>query len=196
MADEAKGAGRSLTWLWMLLALASVAGFLVWIGAASEPTSAVAVVEEDEGGEGEGGMEADSGLVVLQKDTLAADKARYAGQRVRVAQVEATGSLGDRIFWGELGDRANQVPILVRIDSAAAAGFQVQTGGLYTLTGEVQPMTDSLATAWSEQGEFAGEGERMQAAFADYFIQVSNIRPSRAPRSGSGGGAQSAGSGG
>ncbi len=194
MADEAKGSGRSLTWLWMVLALVSVGGFLAWIGMASEPTS-VTVVEADTTAEG-GEFEDEAGVVVVQKDTLAADKGRFAGQRIRVAQVEATGSLGDAIFWGELGDRANQVPILVRVDSAAASGFQVQTGGLYTLTGEVQRMTDSLATVWSEAGEFAGEGEQAQAAFADYFIQVSNIRPSRAPRSGSGGGGTGSAAGG
>jgi hypothetical protein len=194
MADQAKGASRSSTWLWMLLAVVAVVGFLTWIGLASEPTS-VTVVEGDEEGD-EADLAADSGVVVVVKDTLAADKSRFVGQRVRVSQVEATGNLGDRIFWGELGDRANQVPILIRMDSAAAEGFQVQSGGLYTVTGEVQQMTDSLAALWSEQNEFAGEGEQMQAAFADYFIQVSNIRPSRAPRSGAGGDGGSAGSGG
>jgi hypothetical protein len=188
MADDAKvGGGRSRTWLWMIVALVAIGGFLVWLGAASEP-SAVAVAEADGGEEedeaGEGGM---TSFVEVAKDSLAANKARYDGQRVRVAQVEATGSLGNRVFWGELGDRANQVPILIRMDSAAAQGFQVQTGTLYTLTGQMNRMSDSLATVWGEAGEFAGEGEQMQAAFADYYIQVSTIRPSRGGSSGSSG---------
>ena len=117
MADEAKGRAstRSLTWLWMILALVVVGGFLAWLGAASEPT-AVAIVEEEE----EAPEEAvESGVEVVAKDTLAADKSRFAGQRIQVEQVELTTQLGDRIFWGELGDRQRQVPILVRIDSAA-----------------------------------------------------------------------------
>lgn len=186
MADEAKGqsSGRSLTWLWMILSLVVVGGFLVWLGMASEPT-AVAVVEEPEeegGSAGPGG-----GVTVVVKDSLAANKAAYEGQEIQVAQVEATTSLGPAIFWGELGDRANQVPILVRLDSAAAQGWELRQSALYTLTGEVQRMTDSLATMWGEEGEFSGEGEQMQATFADYFIQASRIRPSRASEgSGSG----------
>ena len=186
MADDAKVlGGRSLTWLWMVVAVVVMGGFLVWLGAASEP-SAVAVVEE-EGGEEEEDMAPEAGVVDVVKDTLAAYKARYEGQRVRVAQVEATGALGDRIFWGELGDRSNQVPILVRLDSTAAAGFQVQSGALYTMTGQVNRMSDSIAGVWGEEGEFAGEGEQLQAAFADYYIQVSRIRPSRGASSGSSG---------
>ena len=187
MADDAKARGRSLTWLWMVVAVVAMGGFLVWLGAASEP-SAVAVVEEDGGEEDDAAGAGEAGVVEVVKDTLAANKARYEGQRVRVAQVEATGALGDRVFWGELGDRANQVPILVRLDSAAAVGFQVQSGALYTLTGQVTRMSDSIATAWGEQGEFAGEGEQLQAAFADYYIQVSRIRPSRGGSSGPAGG--------
>ena len=180
MADEAKASGgRPLTWLWMLLALVVVGGFLFWLGSAAEPTSTVAVVEEEGSDEGD---PLEAGVTQVVKDTLAADKARFAGQRVRVGQVEATGTLGPTIFWGELGDPSRQVPILIRMDSTAASGIDVTTGSYYTVTGEVQPMSDSLATVWGEQNEFTGEGEQMQAAFADYYIQVSTIRPSRAPR--------------
>ena len=194
MADDPKAAGAGVskslgtqTWLWMILALITVAGFLTWLGVASEPTS-VAVVEDTT----EGGMDA-AGVTVVPKDTLAADKARFAGQAVRVSNVASTGNLGVGIFWGELGTQANQVPILVRLDSAAQDGFQAQVGGLYTLTGTVRPMSDSLAGVWLEQGELAGEGERMQAAFADYYIQVSNIRPTPASQRETGG--QGSGSG-
>ncbi len=181
MADEAKtdeksqrASGRSLTWLWMILALVVVGAFLTWLGMESEPTTVV-VVDEDEGGE----EALEPGVTAVPKDTLAADKSRYEGQRIRVARVEATGSLGPQIFWGELGDRSNQVPILVRLDSAAAEGWEMRSGAFYTLTGTVHRMADSLATQWGEMGQFAGEGEQMQAAFADYYIQGSRVRPSR-----------------
>lgn len=199
MADEAKGGtGRSLTWLWMILALVVVSGFIVWLGVASEPTQ-VTIVDEDEGDEGPA-MALDSGVVAVNKDTLGADKAAYEGQQVQVDRIALTTQLGDRIFWGELGDRQRQVPILVRVDSTEAAGWEMRPNALYTITGEVIRMSDSLATAWGEQGEFRSEGEQMQAAFADYFIQASRIRPSRggaAPQgSGGAGGATSANSGG
>lgn len=189
MADEAKTgdpvetkqrtSGPSLTWLWMILALVVVGAFLVWLGVESEPTSVV-VVEADS-------TEAvEPGVTVVVKDTLAADKSAFEGQRIQVAEVEATGGLGPGIFWGELGDRSQQVPILIRLDSAAAEGWMIQSGALYTLTGTVNRMSDSLATAWNEAGEFRGEGEAMQAAFADYYIQTSRIRQSRAGASGGG----------
>ena len=186
MADETRAPGRgSLTWLWMLLALVVVAGFLTWLGVASEPSS-VAVIEEPEGEE-EGPFGGVS-FTEVGKDTLAAGKARFENQQIRVADVQATGTLGPAVFWGELGDQSNQVPILIRMDSVlAATGMQIQQGARYTVTGLVQRMTDSVGTAWAEQGVFADEGAQMQAAFADYYIRASNIRPSR------GGGGSTAG---
>ena len=187
MANEAEttgepknSGGRSLTWLWMILSLVVVGGFLVWLGAASEPTD-VTVAEVDEG-EDAGPVDLDVPLV--SKDSLAASKATYEGERIRIEAVEATGQLGPAIFWGELGDRTNQIPILVRLDSAVAEGWQMQQGTRYDLTGWVQPMTDSVAAVWGEQGEFTGEGEQTQATFTDYFIQASRIRPSRGSASG------------
>lgn len=195
MADEAQTPKRgSLTWLWMVLALVLVAGFLVWLGVASEPSS-VAVVEEGDSASAEaaGGMT----FTEVAKDTLAAGKARFEGERVRVAGVQVTGKLGPSVFWGELGDRSNQVPILVRMDSAlTSAGLQVEQGAAYTITGLVQRMTDSVTTAWGEEGVFADEGSQMQATFADYYIRASNVRPSQGGSAGSTGGETSGGAGG
>ena len=177
MADETRAAGRRpMTWLWMALALLCVAGFLTWLGLTSEP-STVAVVEEPEEEEGFGpGGE----FTVVPKDSLAADKARYEGQVVQVPRMEATGSLGPVVFWGELGSQSNQVPILVRLDSTLAAeGMQIASGTEYMVRGTVHRMTDSIAGVWGEAGVLPDEGARMQATFADYFIEASNIRPAR-----------------
>ncbi|MFP4623915.1 MAG: hypothetical protein ACLFRX_07045 [Gemmatimonadota bacterium] len=171
---ERQSSGRSYTWLWMILALAVMGGYFYWMGATSEPSS-LAVVEDTTAEE----EEEPDGAVVVDKDSLAANKAVYQGQLVRVDRVQATASLGPAIFWGELGTQANQMPILVRLDSTAAEGWEMRQGARYTVTGEVLRMSDSLATVWGEQDEFTGEGEQMQAAFTDYFIQASRIRPSR-----------------
>ncbi len=179
MAEKAKGPGGSLTWVWMILALVVVGGFLAWLGTTSEPTS-VPVVEADSAAAGEGGGVA---FTEVPKDSLRTNKARYLGQTIRVAAVQITGSLGPNIYWGELGSQSSQVPILVRLDSTAAAATQVQPGASYTMTGTMEAMSDSVSGAWAEQGEFTGEGERVQADFADYYLQVSNIQPSR-PASG------------
>jgi hypothetical protein len=173
-SEEPKAPG-SRTWLWMILSLVVVGGFLVWLGMASEPTAVPVIVDEDEETE----SELAEGVVAVPKDSLAENKAAYQGQRIRVSEVEATASLGPAIFWGELGDRTNQVPMLVRLDSAAAEGWQIREGGMYNITGAVERMTDSVAGDWETKGEFTGEGEAMQATFTDYFIQASEIRAAR-----------------
>src|SRR5680860_768184 len=114
--EEPKSRGGSRTWLWMILSLVVVGGFLVWLGVASEPT-AVPVFEDVEE---ETEYELAEGTVAVHKDSLAENKAAYLDQQIRVSDVEASSPLGPGIFWGELGDRTNQVPMLVRLDSAAA----------------------------------------------------------------------------
>jgi hypothetical protein len=179
MAERGKApAGRPMTLVWMVLALVVVGGFLTWLGMVSEPTSVIVVDDyDDENGEpGEPGS-----VTTVHRDTLAENTARFAGQRVRVERVASTGRLGPAIFWGELGDMERQMPILVRVDPDLAARFQLESGVEYTITGQVQQITEALVEEWAEQGEFTGEGEQLQATFADYYIQASAIRPSGAP---------------
>jgi hypothetical protein len=176
MADRGKApAGRPMTLVWMVLALVVVGGFLTWLGIASEPTSVV-VVEGNEDGQNGAAVE---GLVMVERDTLAVGMERYVNQQVRVRGVPATGRLGPSIFWGELGDMARQRPVLIRMDEPLPRGAEVEAGREYTITGQVLPVTEELVDTWAEAGEFAGEGEQMQAAFADYYIQASAVQPTR-----------------
>jgi hypothetical protein len=180
MADTGRApAGRPMTWVWMVLALVVVGGFLTWLGMASEP-STVAVI--DENGDARNGGPDDTGLVTVERDTLAANVGRFLDQRVRVLGVEATGRLGPGIFWGELGDPGRQVPILVRMDEAVAGVVEIQQGVEYTITGQVHQVTDDLVERWAGQDEFTGEGEQLQATFADYYIQASAVRPTGGAR--------------
>lgn len=177
MAFQERAGRRPLTWLWMALALVCVAGFLTWLGLASEPSS-VAIVEEDDQDEEE--LAGGGDFLVVPKDTVAAYKQRYEGQRIRIPSVEATGNLGPQVFWGELGTTANQVPILVRMDSSlVSGGMTVDAGRSYRITGLMQRMSDSIAVAWQEEGVLPNEDAVMQATFADYYIEASDIRPAR-----------------
>lgn len=173
MAERTEGApGRSLTWLWMLLAVVVVAGFLTWLGMASEP-STVAVVEEENGEN----VEEEDGVTVVPRDTLAEGKALYQGQVIRVPEVQATGNLGPAVFWGELGTPEQQVPLLVQLDSTLVEeGVEVESGARYTITGLVQPMSDSIAGVWLDAGILPDEGAEMQATFADYYMEASALR--------------------
>jgi hypothetical protein len=180
MADRGRApAGRPMTLVWMVLALVVVGGFLTWLSIASEPTTVV-VVEEDDDDDRNGDLAA--GLTVVERDTLAVAMGQYVDQQVHVRAVPATGRLGPTIFWGELGDMARQRPVLIRMDEPMPGGAEVQTGVEYTITGQVLQVTEELVNTWAEAGEFAGEGEQMQAAFADYYIQASGVRPTRGAR--------------
>ncbi len=165
---------RSYAWVWMLLAFISVGGFLTWLGLEAEPTS-VPVVETEEDA-----MMDPPSIPVISKDSLAADKADFVARDIRVHNVAITGTLGPRIYWGELGDRTTQVPILLRLDSTSAADFTPQQGAFYSVRGRTFPMNDSIANAWGDDGEFSSEGNQMQAMFTDYYMELTDIRPTPA----------------
>jgi hypothetical protein len=182
MADLGRApAGRPMALLWMVLALIVVGGFLTWLGMASEPTAVVVVENEDDDDDSANGVAAGT-FRRVERDTLAENVGRFAGEQIQVGNVAATGNLGPGIFWGELGDEQTQIPILVRMEPALAASVQVEDGVNYTITGVVQRVTEGLVNTWAEQGEFAGEGEQFQATFADYYIQASAVRPTRGAR--------------
>lgn len=182
MADLGRApAGRPMTMLWMVIALIVVGGFLVWLSIASEPTAVVVVDDGNENGVANGEAPGE-GFAVVPRDTLGEALPRFVGQRVRVQGVPATGRLGPGLFWGELGDMARQRPVLVRMDEDVAAAAQVESGTAYTITGQVLQISDELVETWGEAGEFSGEGEQMQATFADYYIQASAVRPTPAAR--------------
>jgi len=165
--------------LWMVLALVVVVGFLTWLGMASEPTTVAVIENENDDDDATTGA---GGVSVVDRDVLAGDRSQYEGQRIRVQGVESTGRLGPAIFWGELGDMERQVPVLVRVDAAAAEAAQLESGVPYTITGTVHRVTEELVEEWGAAGEFAGEGEQLQATFADYYIQASEVRATRGAR--------------
>jgi hypothetical protein len=169
--------GRPMTLVWMILALVMVGGFLTWLGVASEPTTVVVLEENDENGNGVPGD-----VVAVERDTLAANVGQYEGQEILVRGVASTGRLGPEIFWGELGDVERQIPILIRMDPGAAGQAQIQAGVAYSISGQVLRVTDELVETWAAEGEFAGEGEQLQATFADYYIQARSVRPTTGAR--------------
>jgi hypothetical protein len=181
MADLGRApAGRPMTLLWMVLALVVVGGFLTWLAVASEPTTVLVLEDNDMNGDPD---ELGNGAItVVDRDTLAVNMSRYAGQQLQVRGVAATGRLGPGLFWGELGDQERQVPILVRMEPAAAEAIQIQQGVAYSIVGVLDRVSDALVNTWAEQGEFAGEGEQLQATFADYYIAATVVRPTRGGR--------------
>lgn len=181
---EHKKPGRGLAWLWMLLSLIMIAGFMTWLAMESKPTE-VTVQTNDEGTAG------DAGVPVIPLDTFSLHPEQYLGQQVRLRGVQAQSNLGKEAYWL---DMPSKVPFLLKADSAlVAGGFTMETGTRYDVQGRVLAMDDSVLSAWTTSGALQGEGDRMQAEFATTFIEASVVQPAR----GQGGvpGAGQAGSG-
>jgi hypothetical protein len=54
-------------------------------------------------------------------------------------------------------------------------GGEVETGRLVWLTGRVLAINDSVLTSWTDAGSI-GDGDRLAAEFATYFIEALELR--------------------
>lgn len=169
--EHRKPAGQ-YTWLWMILALALVGGFLVWLGVESEPTQ-IQVVEED-------AVEEDTTTAAdVSLDAFAANTDQYAGEDVRLTDIPVASLLGPRMFWTELpGEQAGlTVPYLIALDTAAVAdSLGPETGENVTVVGQVFEVTDSVLDGWVQSGVLQ-EAQRLEAEFASSYLQVRQLRP-------------------
>lgn len=165
---ERGSAESRLTWLWMTVAIVMIGGFLVWLGATSEPTQ-VSVVEE---------AEEDASIATVPVDTFAARSASYAGQEIRLRDIRVASLLGSRMFWTQLPGEQQGIttPYLLALDSTLAAdSVTVQGGETLTVIGRVEPVTDSVLARWIETGAIT-ESQRLEAEFATSFFQVREVR--------------------
>jgi hypothetical protein len=167
---EHRKSGRGVAWLWMILSLIMMAGFMTWLGVESKPTE-VTVQTNDEGT-----TPAEAAAPLIPLDTFSLHPEQYLGQTIRLQNVQAQSSLGKEAYWL---DMPSQVPFLLKADSALAASgdFTMETGTSYYVMGRVLAMDDSVLSAWEASGAIQGEGERMQAEFATDFIEASIVRP-------------------
>lgn len=160
---------RGLTWLWMLLSLVLISGFMYWLSISSEPTEIVIVQEEEPLDE--------PGVLAVALDAFAADPDSYVGGDIRLDGVRAQSTMGSQAYWLEM---PTGVPFLMKLDSSLVSDstLSVEVGTTYAVVGTMHTMTDSVLTAWSEAGAIADEGQRMQAEFATSFLEARRIRAS------------------
>jgi hypothetical protein len=152
----------------MIVAVLMVAGLMVWLRVATEPT-AVAVAEDPAGGDEAGG------LVSITLDDLAQDVSRFQGRQVRLADVRVASPMGAQSFWVEL---PNGSPYLIRVrPEVLAGGFTIQSGGVVTVTGTIHAMSDSVLAAWQQEGAIADEGQKAEAQFAVTFLEATEAVP-------------------
>lgn len=177
MADnetQRRPQGRQYTWLWMILALVLTGALLVWLAVVSEPTE-VAVVEEEE-------PEAEAMVPAVPIDQFAVNPDQYAGQMVRLTDIEVASRMGTQAMWINL---PNDMPYLIKLDTAALGqAGTIASGDFVTVAGMVHPMTDSVLAAWQETGAIQNEGQLAEAQFATSFLEATGAR-----RTGGAGGA-------
>lgn len=163
--------------VWMALAIVLLVGFLFWLAANSEPSQVAAVRENTE----DVVPTADDSPTVVTADELAENPAAYRGRNVELRNVTVLARIGVHAFWIDLPGG----PFLVRMSqSVLDEGREVQAGEQLTLSGPVFERTDSVVTAWQQEGAITTEGQRAEVEFALNFIEarrVSGGQPAQTP---------------
>ncbi|MGI9628593.1 MAG: hypothetical protein ACR2QM_17290 [Longimicrobiales bacterium] len=148
----------------MLVSFAMVAGFVFWLRANAEPT-AVVVTEPDE---------VTSGSVVSMA-AFSGDTKAFMDREIELRDIPVASALGPHSFWTTLID-ANDTPYLVHLSSdLAGAGTTANPGSLVDIVGTVTTMSDSILTDWEAAGSFPGPADRIQAEFAEDFLEITSF---------------------
>lgn len=165
-STERRGSpGRSSNWLWMVTSIAIVVGFMIWLGANSQP-SEVVVVEE----EAEEAVAVPSEAVTVELSDFAASVDDFVGQMVRLDGIQVASRLGNEAFWTA---PPGGIPVLVKLSPALVAdGFSVESGETLTVVGQVVAMSDSVLSAWEASGALQGEAQRAEASFATGYLEA------------------------
>jgi hypothetical protein len=166
--------GGQSTWLWMLLAVLTVAALLVWLSIQSERVTGLAVVQDTEGAPATtapaGGVAAGE---TVELAALGAAPDTYVGEQVEVARVPVASALGPRAFWGDIPG-AN--PFLVVLGPVIQNVPQLASGQTMRVSGTVAPVTEELVDQWVNEG-VVNAGARDEAGFATHYLQASSVTP-------------------
>ena len=135
---------------------------MYWLAASTEPSS-LAVVEEESTPEA-------VNATTVAVDELVSGLATYVGTEVRLEGVSVVSRLGPQAFWTTT---STGMPFLIRVTPALAAdGFRVDGGESVTVVGRVVMMSDSVLTAWLDEGVLLDENQKMEAEFSVGFVEA------------------------
>jgi|GEM_PF-3165148 len=170
---EQKGSGANFAWVWMLLAVLAVGGFLGWLAVNSQAIS-VAVVEE-----AEEEPQADfSDVEAVELDDLMDDPASYFDQALKLENLEVTSSLGEYAFWAL---NSQGIPFLVKFSKELVEeGLAVEDGDKITVIGQLQELNDFVLDGWEIDGVLQTEEDRMLAEFATEYFDVVEVEETSA----------------
>lgn len=166
MADisvEQKSSG--MTWLWALLAVAAVAGFMFWLYAQSEQIESATAVQGDTAAVA--GAAGGTTGEAAELSAIAATPDAFAGRTLQVNGVPVAATVGPRAFWGDV---PGQNPFLVVMgDGVQPAGGTLSAGQAYDIVGTVQAVDEAALNQWVQSGAI-GEGQREEASFATHVL--------------------------
>jgi hypothetical protein len=153
----------------MIVAFVVIGVFLYWLSAQAAAERAQEEIEE---APAEDTM---SDVQTVAVGDLETDATPYEGQELRIERANVASTLGDQGFWLET---PSGNPFLVSMGpEVQAAGVSVTSGSPVTVIGTVHAMTDSVLTAWVEDGTIA-ENDRIVAEFATHFLEATDVRTS------------------
>lgn len=153
----------------MILSFGAIAGFLYWLSAAAEPTTVVVDEPTEESSD------------AIPMSTFSRDPLQYLDTEIALRNVPVTSLLGPHSFWTSLTD-VNETPYLVHLSSdLTSAGTSVTPNATVELRGTVVAMSDSILDAWEAAGAFPGGADRIQAEFAENFIEATELEVTSSP---------------
>lgn len=148
----------------MILSFGVIAGFVYWLSVTAEPTQVV--IQEPTEAPADG---------TLSMSEFSTDPTQHIDTEVTLQDVPVTSLLGPHSFWTSLSD-ANDTPYLVHLSpDLTAAGTSVTAGSTLDIRGTVLAMSDSILDAWEAAGAFPGGADRIQAEFAENFIEAAEV---------------------
>ena len=156
-----RGSADQLSLPLMILAFVLVGGFLFWLNRTAEPTE---LAIEEAAPEMVHGASA-----ILTIEDFLANPVGQVDAVVEVNGARIASRLGTQAFW--IGP--NEAPYLVKMaPGLVEAGQEVMVESMVTVVGTVYMMSDSILSAWDEQGVFANAGDRIVAEFATSFLEA------------------------
>ncbi len=172
MADNASRRGATnLSMPLMILAFATIGGFLFWLNGQANQELADRQAYADSVRAAE---EAEAARApVIDAARIQLDASPYENTEIRLEAVPVASTLGSQGYWLEM---PNGNPFLVSVSPGVSVeGGAVEGGRLVWLTGRVLAINDSVLTSWTDAGSI-GDGDRLAAEFATYFIEVLELR--------------------
>lgn len=147
----------------MILAFASVAGFVWWLSANTQPTQFAVATES---------ASQNDQTPEFSLEAFSSMTADLEGQAVRIESVSVASVMSAQTFWFELD---NGTPYLVRIAESVLLDRPLVVGDRVSVTGAVLPMSAEVLDQWEATGVISDPVARQMAEFAMNFLQAGSV---------------------